>query len=417
MSLNLSRAFGIALLLASVGAGAVRAAQLPAGVPPQVLHHYSRLANSLQGAEKEHIGVTEALYGDIRAFYQQQRVRSTTRRLLGGSLYLQALLAKPDHLTAYTVVKELLLLQLDTEQRLNFQLVAGQLAASNENWSAAAVHLQGWLSAVAELAPDKQKKYHITLSQQAQTYYLLSQVYYQQSNFQKALAPAHRAYQLAPKNESNLRLLLAVLEQLEDKPAAHRLLAVAVVDFPDGKDYWERLAYSYLQREEPKQALATLAIARHKLLLSQQGWKVLASLYLSQQQPRAAAAVYVEAVDKGILIRDRAFFQGLVNAWVMARERGKALAVYQQAAEEGIVLTHGSRNRAQLYYLEGRWAEAEAAYRSLAETDSAEDKWRFMLGICQVEQGKDRSARETFGLIKGEKYRGYAKPWLAQLAE
>ncbi len=419
MSLNLSRVFGIALLLlVAVGAGGVRAAQIPAGVPPQVIHHYSRLSKALEGAVAESgTGVTETLHSDIKAFYQQQQARSSSRRLLAGSLFLQVLLAKPDHLKAYTVVKELLSLQLDMKQRLNFQLVAGQLAASNENWSAAAVHLQRWLSDVAELAPDKQKKYHITPSQQAQTNYLLSQVYYQQSDHKKALAPARRAYLSVPKNESYLRLLLAVLEQLEDKPAVHRLLTVAVVDFPDGKDYWERLGYSYLQREQQEQALATLAIARGKLLLSQPGWKVLASLYLSQLQPRAAAAVYIDGATNGMLIKDQQYYQGLTNAWVMAREREKALMAYQEAADKGIALSNGPRNRAQLYYLEGRWAEAEAAYLALAEADSAEDKWRFMQGICQVEQGKDRSARETFSLIKEEKYRAYARPWLAQLAE
>lgn len=419
MSLNLSRVFSIALLLlVTVGAGGVQAAQIPAGVPPAVVHRYSRLSNALQDlATKPKAAVAKKLHADIQAFYQQQRTRSSGRRLLAGSLYLQALLAMPDHATAYTLVTELLSLRLETEQRLNFQLVAGQLSASNENWSAAADHLEAWLTAVSALAPEDREKYHITLSQQARNYHLLSQVYYQQSDFKKALTPARLAYQTALKNESYLRQLLSVLEQLEDKPAVHRLLTVAVVDFPDGKDYWERLGYSYLQREQPEPALATLAIARRKLLLNQQGWRVLASLYLSQLQPRAAAGVYIDGVANGMLIKDQQYYQGLVNAWVMAREREKALSVYQEAAVTGIEINNGARNRAQLFYLEGRWAEAEAAYRMLADADRTEDKWRFMQGICQVEQGKDRIARATFAQIKGEKYRAYAGPWLAQLPE
>ena len=272
---------------------------------------------------------------------------------------------------------------------------------------------------------DKQRQiYKITKAQQASNAALLAQGYYLQDKLTAALAPSKRAYKLAPKKESYLQLLLALLQRLEHAKQLNKHLQIAVIDFPESKDYWERLAYSYLSLEQNKAALSTLAITRNQGLLTAQGYRVLASLYLQQQQPRLAADVYIEGAENKLLSLDLAYYKGLSNAWLMARERSEALDVLAQAERAGIKLAKHEQQQAQLFYLEARWAEAELAYIALLDSDVASkdqktllmtDKWRFLLAVSQIEQGKKAQAKANLLLLQSPQYQGYSKGWLAQL--
>ena len=382
----------------------------------------------------------QILINNIADFYQQQREHSTERQLLASNLYLQVLLSQQDSLQgyeqSYQVVNQLLSLSLELEQQLTFQQLAAQLAASLtsstaanktpniKSWALVTQHLNAWFKLVDKLDVKQRETYKITNAQQASNAALLAQTYYLQDKLTAALAPSKRAYKLVPKNESYLKLLLALLQRLEQDQQLNKHLEIAVVDFPKSKDYWERLAYSYLALEQNKSALSTLAITRNQGLLTAQGYRVLASLYLQQQQPRLAAAVYLEGAENKLLLLDQAYFKGLSNAWLMARERSKALAVFSQATDAGIKLAKHDQQQAQLLYLEARWSEAESAYIALLDrhvenkdqkTLLMTDKWRFLLAVSQIEQGKKAQAKDNLLLLQTKQYQGYSKGWLAQL--
>ena len=380
------------------------------------------------------------LIDNIADFYQQQREHSTERQLLASNLQLQVLLSQQDSLQGYEqgyqVVTQLLSLSLELDQQLIFQQLAAQLAASLtpftdanktpniKSWALVTQHLTAWFKLVDQLDVEQREIYKITNAQQASNAALLAQAYYLQDKLTAALAPSKRAYKLVPENESYLKLLLALLQRLEQDKQLNEHLEIAVVDFPKSKDYWERLAYSYLTLEQNKLALSTLAITRNQGLLTAQGYRVLASLYLQQQQPRLAAAVYLEGAEKKLLLQDEAYFKGLSNAWLMARERSKALAVFSQATSAGIKLAKHDQQQAQLLYLEARWSEAELAYAALLDhvvkdedqkTLLMTDKWRFLLAVSQIEQGKKAHAKNNLLLLQTKQYQGYSKGWLAQL--
>jgi len=382
----------------------------------------------------------DILIKDIAVFYQQQREHSTERQLLASNLYLQVLLSQEDSLQGYKqgyqVVSQLLKLPLALEQQLTFQQLAAELAPSlttpagsnkaleSKTWELVTQHLNTWFTLVDKLDDKQRESYKISNAQQASNAALLAQGYYLQDKLTAALAPSKRAYKLIPKNEPYLQLLLALLQRLELNKQLNKHLEIAVVDFPDSKDYWERLGYSYLSLEQNKAALSTLAITRNQGVLTAQGYRVLASLYLQQQQPRLAASVYLEGADKKLLTQDKAYFTGLSNAWLMARERSKALDVLAQATAAGIKLTKHEQQQAQLLYLEARWSEAELAYADLLEhgvkgKDQKAllkmDKWRFLLALSQIEQGKKGQAKDNLLLLQTKQYQGYSKGWLAQL--
>ena len=43
------------------------------------------------------------------------------------------------------------------------------------------------------------------------------------------------------------------------------------------------------------------------------------------------------------------------------------------------------------------------------------DKWRFLLAVSQIEQGKKAQAKANLLLLQSPQYQGYSKGWLAQL--
>ncbi|NQZ93933.1 MAG: hypothetical protein HRT97_16525 [Moritella sp.] len=443
-SIRLSALLLLGLLLSILlSLPSAQAQQVPAAVYSRYVTLTTAFAKlSAQDDEqlKAKAEANKILINNIADFYQQQRAHSTERQLLASNLQLQVLLSQQDSLQGYEqgyqVVTQLLSLSLELEQQLTFQQLAAQLAASLtsstaanktpniKSWALVTQHLNAWFKLVDKLDVKQRETYKITNAQQASNAALLAQAYYLQDKLTAALAPSKRAYQLVPKNESYLKLLLALLQRLEQDKQLNKHLEIAVVDFPKSKDYWERLAYSYLALEQNKSALSTLAITRNQGLLTAQGYRVLASLYLQQQQPRLAAAVYLEGAEKKLLLQDEAYFKGLSNAWLMARERSKALAVFSQATSAGIKLAKHDQQQAQLLYLEARWSEAELAYAALLDhvvkdedqkTLLMTDKWRFLLAVSQIEQGKKAHAKNNLLLLQTKQYQGYSKGWLAQL--
>jgi len=412
-----------------------QAQQVPAAVYSRYVSLTTAFAKMSAQDDKQRQAKAESnkvLTNDIADFYQQQLNHSTERQLLASNVQLQVLLSQQRYRAGYQVVSQLLSLSLAPEQQLTFQQLAAQLAASlipstsanqslnNKSWALVTQHLTAWFTLVDKLDAKQRESYNISNDQQASNAALLAQGYYLQDQLTAALAPAKRAYKLVPKNESYLKLLLALLQRLDQDQQLNKHLEIAVVDFPQSKDYWERLAYSYLALEQNKPALSTLAITRNQGLLTAQGYRILASLYLQQQQPRLAAAVYLEGAKKKLLLPDSAYFKGLSNAWLMARERSKALAVLAQATDAGIELARHEEQRAQLLYLAARWADAELAYAALLvqgvenkgqKTLLMTDKWRFLLAVSQFEQGKKTQAQHNLLLLKTKQYQGYSKGW------
>lgn len=397
-------------------------------VPQSVHSRYTSLANNFTKAPQE-----TKFHRDIAAFYRQQLSKNITRQLLASNLHLQVLLQQQAYAEAYQVVAKLLPQKLALQQQLQFQQLASQLVLTKNNqnnealtqsdWQLAIGHLQAWFKAVdlvkaqvvaKQLTSKDVKSLNIGSKQQATNAALLAQSYYQVAKVSAALPWAQRAYQAIPTNEAYLKLLLALHERLENHVQVNKLLAKAVVDFPQTAEYWPRWAYSFLRLEQPKKALSTLAIARNQGKLDKQGYRVLASLYVSQQQPRLSAQVLREALDKKLIIADETYYKSLTNAWLLARDRQQALVIYAQAEAAGIKLPKSKQRQAQLAYIEGEWSDAEQIYQVLLQGQDQDD-WRFMLAMTQVQLQKNAQAKSNLEKLTSKKYRRYAKSWLAQI--
>lgn len=430
----------------------VYAAEVPASVYNRYLNLSKSLSHIIDKQEtQEKSESQQKLIKSIILFYQKQSSHSLARQLLASNLYLQVLLSQQEYQQSYQVVDKLLNLPLnkqskhplDIQQQLTFNQLAGQLAAQfktskdsqEKAWPLVTKHFIQWFSLLTNLNEKQKKEYKITNKQQAANAALLAQAFYSQNKLSSALPSANNAYNLFPKNEAYLKLLLALLQGLDKQQELNKYLKIAVTEHPKNGDYWLRLAYNYLSLNQNESALSTLAITRTQGLLNTQGYKILGSLYLQQQQPRLAAIVYKEGVENNQLKKDQDYFDGLLNAWLMARDREQALAVLKEAKKAGYQSLKQDQQQAQLLYLQGRWPEAESAYKALLKSSINDtvntqnstkpkqknesllnkDKWTFLLAMSQIEQNKKTQAKTNLLKLKSKQYKKYAKEWLLQL--
>jgi len=430
----------VLLFLCIVAAMASQAAQ----VPPSVYQRYQTLAIQFAklNTPQPKVALTEkektTLVDDITDFYQQQADQSLARQLLGSNLYLPLLLQQQRYKPAYYVVDALLMQPLDSKQQLTFQQLAAQLAAQfktskdkkNNAWALVEQHLIAWFKLVDQHNAEQQKSLGINSTQTASNAALLAQAFYLQKKLAQALPFAERAYRAFPKQKPYMTLVLALLQGLEDHKALNRYLKIAVVDFPKTADFWHRLAYSYLSLNKHQLALSTLAITRNQGLLDKQGYKALSALYLQYQQPRLAATIMQESAAKKLVKKDQTYYESLTNAWLMARDRDQALLTIQAAKVAGYQTLKQAQQQAQLFYLQGKWPDAEMAYQALLNTEIKKpqktkkevekqslkrDKWLFLLAMSQLEQEKKTIAKGNLQKLQTKQYQGYAKDWLAQL--
>src|SRR5688572_17640988 len=124
---------------------------------------------------------------------------------------------------------------------------SAQLFMQEEKWKEGAAALEEWFKTA-------------TMPNSA-AYYLLAVAYYQQEDFNRALAPAKKAVELmdqAKPNESWLSMLSALYLQREEYKEAIPVLQQLIAAAPDKKTYWMQLSSVYGQMEDYANALAIM---------------------------------------------------------------------------------------------------------------------------------------------------------------
>ena len=247
-------------------------------------------------------------------------------------------------------------------------------------------------------------------------YYLLAVAYYQQELFDRALAPAQKAVDLAEKpQESWIQLVLALHLQKEHWKEAVPLLKRLISIAPDKKTYWQQLSSVYGQLGQYSEALAIMQLAYGAgLLTSDSDVKRLADLLLFNDIPYRCAQVLEEGMAKNIIKPDSKLYEKQANCWIAAREFKKSVEPLIRAAE--------SSGNGDLYVRLGEvqvqrsdWEGAAAALGKglnkgrLKDTGNAQ----LMLGIALYNQKKLTEAETWFEkAISSEKARKTAEAYL-----
>jgi tetratricopeptide (TPR) repeat protein len=200
---------------------------------------------------------------------------------------------------------------------------SAQLFLQEEKWREGAAALEEWFKTAA--------------NPNSAAYYLLAVAYYQQDDFNRALAPAKKAVELMDQtkpNESWLGMLSALYLQREEFreaiPVLERLVSVA----PDKKSYWMQLSSVYGQIEDYAKALGVMQLAYSAGLVTDDSeLRRLADLLMFNDVPYRGAPVLEAAIEQKTVNVDEKLYEKLANCWIQAGEFEKSLPPLQRAAE------------------------------------------------------------------------------------
>src|SRR5688572_7357270 len=136
---------------------------------------------------------------------------------------------------------------LNAQQIDEARYQSAQLYIQEEKWREGAAALEEWFKTAA--------------NPNSAAYYMLTVAYYQQEDFNRALAPAKKAVELmdqAKPNESWLSMLSALYLQREEYKEAIPVLQQLIAAAPDKKTYWMQLSSVYGQMEDYANALGIM---------------------------------------------------------------------------------------------------------------------------------------------------------------
>lgn len=215
---------------------------------------------------------------------------------------------------------------------------------------------------------------------------LITQIHYQLTQWQKVLSGVKNYAQVADANTKPiLSMTLGAQLGLKRWDGALTTLAKLIALEPNHKAWWQQTYGIQLRQNRPKDALATLALAKRQgIALKPAELKTLAQLYAQQGIPERAAKIYADLWQSQTQEqRDPELLATQAIYWQQAKEWQEALTTWQQAAELD------NRHRwplAQLLIQEKRYEQALAELervnpndKNAAETELAKARTHYKL--------------------------------------
>jgi tetratricopeptide (TPR) repeat protein len=181
-----------------------------------------------------------------------------------------------------------------------------------------------------------------------------------------------------------------------------------------------QLAAVYTEVEDMKKALATMELAESQgFLTSENELRNLIQLYLLNEIPYRAALAIESAIAKGRLANDAKNQELLANTWLQARDRDRAVAPLERAAEMA-----GDGNLfvrlGQLHVSEERWDAARSALSKALQKGGLRDAGNvhLMLGIANASEERWQDAERAFRAARQyDQSAKAAAQWLDHIAE
>jgi tetratricopeptide (TPR) repeat protein len=279
---------------------------------------------------------------------------------------------------------------------------SAQLFMQEEKWREGAAALEEWFKTAT--------------TPNSAAYYLLAVAYYQQDDFERALAPAKKAVELMDKpNESWLGMLSALHLQREEYREAIPVLQQLVAVAPEKKSYWMQLSSIYGQMEDYPNALAVMQLAYSAGLVTEDSEvRRLADLLMFNEVPYRGAQVIEAAIEKKIVDLDDKLYEKLANCWIAAGEFDKSIAPLQRAAElsaNGDLFVRLGEVQVQREDWDGAIAALERGVQKGELRDPGNAQ--LMLGIAHYSQKEYQAARPYFERARqSERHRQIADSYL-----
>jgi len=219
--------------------------------------------------------------------------------------------------------------------------------------------------------------------------------------------------------ESWIQFKLGLLYEAKDyKGSAEALLQLISANASKG-DYWKQLAGVLLQMEDSTHAAAVLALAeRQGMLAGADDIRNLYNTYMIIGEPQKAAQLMDQAIADKKLPLDEKNLESVSNAWINARETGKAETTLKQLASMA--------ERGEYYFRLGamygdqeRWKDSREMLERALEKGGLKKPGEAWFRIAVASYGSNDLKGAIAALQKSVAYddtRAQASEWLRSLS-
>ena len=254
----------------------------------------------------------------------------------------------------------------------------------------------------------------------AEAHIFLAQAYLEQKRFRDALPQIDQAIAKSKQpKETWLQLKLAVNYELKDFRGCAEALVKLISLVPAKSDYWKQLSSMFLELKDDSSAVAVLALADRQGFLTQPNEiKNLYNIYMIVELPYKAGVFYQDAIDKNRIPGDEKNLNMVANAWINARETGKAEVTLKKLASIS--------DKGEYYFKLGamygddeRWKDArEMLEKAIAKGNLANRQGEAYLRLAVAAFGlKDYKSAEAAATkaLGYDNVRSQASQWLQQI--
>lgn len=273
----------------------------------------------------------------------------------------------------------------------------------------------------------------------------LGKLYYQQKEYEKAGAALEQGFLLSPKKDPDvLFMAMAAFYQANNLsktielgrellftyqwekhdivgilasayiadgnlPEAIGMIKKLTARVPDNDSYWKLIAQAYFKNQQFRDATIAYEIYGYLKDLSRDELMIMGDLFTMIGVPQRAAQYYEEALKNGGSAEE---YDKLSIAYYCAYDFDKAIeavdhAISRQESPERLLL------KAQLYYVQDRYGEAQQYYVQAAQHMSNDGHEWLMAGYCAMRKGNVQLAKDL--LRKASEFPAQRQDALAML--
>lgn len=296
--------------------------------------------------------------------------------------------------------------ELPVAMKASLDLFYGQILIGEEEYDEAIRHLEAWLVAT-EIPPLPGQLFYVAYGN------------YMTGDLPRAQALIERAIEESPEPKDQwYQVYYQTLFEQKAYNEALKVILGLLERNPETDSYWRLLANHFLQLEESREALAAMLVANLQNPMSEPAdLRRLVSLYGLVEIPEKAARLLDAYLADESLEKDPQTLRQLGDFWLMARERTKAKAVLEEAAE---VAPDGRTYQllGGIFFEDEDWAKAYTAYTRALDLGGLREPAQVQLlaGISAMRAGMSPEARLALeAAAESEAFRQQAESLLSRL--
>lgn len=215
-----------------------------------------------------------------------------------------------------------------------------------------------------------------------------------------------------------LQMKLAIsFEQKNYKGCADALVQLIGL-VPAKPDYWKQLSSMFYEMKEDAESVAVLALAERQGFVDKPNEvKNLYSVYMVMELPFKAGLLMENAIEKGRIPSEEANFESLADAWINARESGRAETVLKKLA--------GMSEKGEYYFKLGamygdeeKWKESKDMLEKALAKGGLKRSGEAWMRLAVAEHGLKNTPAAVAALQKAvgfDETRKQAGEWLRHL--